>query len=118
MRFSILVIVGLLISGSAMAQSSRTASIQHFLMQCLDMPNTPTGAYDYGVCDGKISAVRFMANNVQNSANRTSSCVPKSITNGQIKQVFIVWARANPKFWHLPIEIGILTAMNNAWRCN
>ena len=47
-----------------------------------------------------------------------SVCSGESVTGAEVQQVFVNWAKANPKEWQKPEILGAWSAIETAWHCN
>lgn len=45
-------------------------------------------------------------------------CIPKGVTNGQIKDVVCNWLASNPAERHKPAAYLTITALRQTWACN
>lgn len=116
MRFSILVIVGLLISGSAMAEknSKVPVTVQELMPHCNPQIITNYSAYCSGMALGIIAV---LALNKSSKNNRLRACRDGFVSNGQVKQAFVNWANQNPQHWQIQAVEGMIISTATTWPC-
>ena len=106
-----LFIVVLLVGLASPAWAS-PENVQYYL-QVLENPKNP----DYSYAMGTVAGITFMLRFNGVMKNVPSACTPDKTTHGQKAQVFINWAKANPKEWTGHGHIGMMTAVSEAWPC-
>ena len=107
-------------AGRALAQSTEA------LLQVCRAPDSAS----QGVCLGYITGVADMM--IYNAAAVKSGamgavrsqwlmamslCSASPPSRGSMQQVFVNWARANPKQWTLDEGVGVAIALKDAWPC-
>jgi hypothetical protein len=115
MRISILVIVGLLISGSAMAaENIHSGNFMH--------KHCTAGAKKYhsrGVCLGFLIASQtyLLLLNGAKIENFQPLCISDNVTGGQLKDIFIKYLEDHPELRHHASTILFVNAMRGAFPC-
>ncbi len=83
-------------------------TIRGFLTAC-------DGGDEWKYCYGAVMGITYMMK--QNEEGEIAACYPADTDIGQRVQVFINWARANPKLWNEHGFYGIISATQEAWPC-
>ena len=105
-------VTGLLVSGGAWAAGSEVPSTtQDYLAAC------EKGNSWFLYCAGLERGVANMLSSEFLIRPKFRVCIPKNVTAGQRIQVFINWAKANPKMWHEPGWSSMVVAFFEAWPC-
>ena len=113
-----------LLAGAAFAATDKTT--QDLYYECSDKnPANEIACVRY--LDGVASTMMFSASllselkDASPQAQRTryilGLCPGSTITAGQMRQVFINWAKRNPKSWQQIEFAGAFAALREAWPC-
>jgi hypothetical protein len=106
-------VVGLLGSSGASGKGSLN-SIQDLMVACA--PSSTDIPYCYGLHTG-VAYVLAVINNSTELPGAARVCLPDGTSLGQMVQVFMNWAKANPTLWQGDAAGGVVTALGLAWPC-
>jgi hypothetical protein len=73
-------------------------------LYCLGMLNGTMGLMNLSGTASGVSKVMGM-------------CTSEFVSNGQAQQVFLNWAKRNPKYWQREAYIGVFLAVRETWPC-
>jgi hypothetical protein len=103
------IIATLATAAPAIAGSVGTNTGNELYADCLD-----DSGFSRGICSGYVIG----ALDAYINAGDTKICMPAHVTNGQIVDVFIEYARRNPKARHKQPAIVVWFAMVDAFPCS
>ncbi len=103
-------VTGFLVSGGAWANSTPKTN-QDYLAAC----NKDHPLFLY--CAGTITAIAGMMADPFFTKEMVRVCFTDGVTTGQRIQVYIKWAKENPKLWHEGGGAGMVVAMLETWPC-
>jgi hypothetical protein len=108
-----LLLLGLLCLLPVSAWAQDMASGNYMLDRCKDVLAN-RASYGAGVCVGKVSALRNVAENLD---ERMRSCVPLSVTDGQAVRVVVKQLEMHPETLDQNFLILTLVALRVTWPC-
>lgn len=123
-------------SGAASAQSEfRTQALYEMCKADMENLSTPQDygekPINQGFCLGYLSGIATMQvligeelkdrtklTGAGRDVLRVMAACNARFTAASLRQLFLNWAEANPKLWHLPAGAGAFTAFSRAWPCS
>ncbi len=72
---------------------------------------------DFSNCAGMAFGVFVTMVSNKSVAGARRACPTSFVSNGQIIQVFLNWAKNHPEDWQAPAPIGFIFALQEAWPC-
>ena len=110
--------------GSAVGDVS-TAEIAKFCSNHVDIANGPpreptsTDLFSSGMCIGYLKGHRDGIDGQKEfDVGGLVHCIPPDITNGQLAELYVEWAKSNSEQLHHPAAVGFARAMANSFPCN
>ena len=108
-RIIIAALVGVLLVVPGVRAANNFQTIADFVSGCEKEP------YNKIYCTGVLRGVASMMTLFD------KTCMPetgaRAVSNAQLRQVFLNWAKANPKKWHERGEWGMVLAFTQTWPC-
>ncbi len=74
-------------------------------------------SFCYGFIIGAANAAQFYRNVVDVNDKFVDICFPKDISNKEIVDLYIQWAKANPDLASSPAFIGVSTSFSQKYSC-
>jgi len=66
-------------------------------------------------CVGVIDGISFVGSSL---SPPYASCLPKGVTNEQLKRVVVAYMNARPERLHYPFKVLVIEALATTWPCN
>ena len=114
----VLIAVGVVLSDRALSQSEDVHSVQALYEEC-----TSHQVLMQGICAGYIQGVAdamsasYSVLKAKGLDFNLGYCAGADVTTEQLIRVFKNWHDQNPKFWHMPKELGVIGALQESWPC-
>jgi Rap1a immunity proteins len=102
-------ITALLVCFNANAET-KAGTVGALLEACLvDELTTIDKSYNQGFCIGTfLASLRYL---LVIQERDTNYFIPNEVTTGQLKAVFIKWAKEHPEQWHEASHVGVVQAV-------
>jgi hypothetical protein len=79
-------------------------------------PATTLDAYKMGRCNGMVQGIRYLTNSATRAGDYPT-CMPDTVTPGQLLSVVVRYMRNHPEHLHRQFELLVFDAYKAAWPC-